>query len=395
MTEDWRWDQGRLEYFRFDNIRKIAKCLLNIEGIKLNVPDLDPLRNALESETGLPFSPNRYKVWRNYSRVFACSLLATRHQDLLVVTDLCRKIASTGTAALTVDEYLSFMIPRFYFPFPAFQGYSVSKPQIFPFCAILRYLIAQFYRRGEAHINIDEVFSLMVPNCHGTEDIDFYLNLSQSDYTPSINIKRQVREMLIFISQISFLKWYGNVLFLDVMPADIKAIEALEGITTPIIKQRNRSPSDEILTIGMTDAPKIVTPVLVATRDSSTDVVFTEGKRVRVEHVRTERSPRLRKMFFASMPEPHLCDMCGLNPKRRYPWTENILEIHHILPLTSPLTITLQGTSFDDVVGVCPNCHRSVHAYYKAWLNTHSQEDFNSRSEAKEVYLDAKERMVL
>jgi hypothetical protein len=43
MTEDWRWDQGRLEYFRFDNIRKIAKCLLNIEGIKLNVPDLDPL----------------------------------------------------------------------------------------------------------------------------------------------------------------------------------------------------------------------------------------------------------------------------------------------------------------------------------------------------------------
>ena len=179
------------------------------------------------------------------------------------------------------------------------------------------------------------------------------------------------------------------------MPEDIKAIEALERITTPIIKRRNRSPSDEILTIGMTDASQIVTPVLVATRDSPTDVVFTEGKRVRVEHVRTERSPRLRKMFFASIPEPYLCDMCGLNPKQRYPWTENILEIHHILPLTSPLAITLQGTSLDDVVGVCPNCHKSIHAYYKAWLNTRLQEDFHSKREATAVYLEAKESTIL
>ena len=56
--------------------------------------------------------------------------------------------------------------------------------------------------------------------------------------------------MLIFISQISFLKWYQNVLFLDVMPEDSKFIEELESITTPVIKQRNSSLSDEILSIG-------------------------------------------------------------------------------------------------------------------------------------------------
>ena len=124
MAQDWRWDQGRLEYFRFDNIRIIAKCLLSMEVAKLDDPNLDPLRDILEFETGLPFAPSHYKVWRNYRRVFACSLLAAHHQNLLVVTDLCRRIAGVKTPALTVDEYLSFIIPRFYFPSPAFQGYS-------------------------------------------------------------------------------------------------------------------------------------------------------------------------------------------------------------------------------------------------------------------------------
>ena len=395
MTQYWKWDQGRLEYFRFDNIKTIAKCLLSLEGARLNVRGFDPLRNLLEVETGLPFAPPHYTVWRNYRRVFACSLLAVRHRNLLVVTDLCRRIAGLERPALTADEYLSFIIPRFYFPFPAFQGYSVSEPQIFPFCAILKYLIAQFRQRGEASISIDEVFSLIVANCNGTEDIDFYLNLSQSNYTPNTNVKRQVREMLSFVSQISFLKWHQNVLFLDIMLGDSKSIEELEAITTPVIKQRNSSPSDELLAIGTTDDQEIITPVLIGTRDLPTDLVFTEGKQVRVEHVRIERSPRLRKTYFETMAEPHLCDMCSLNPKQRYPWTENILEIHHILPLTSPLAITLQGTSFDDIVGVCPNCHRSIHAYYKTWLSAHSREDFNSKVEAKQVYLEAKEKVIL
>lgn len=32
----WRWDQGRLEYFKFDNIIKIAKVLSELDGIWLN-----------------------------------------------------------------------------------------------------------------------------------------------------------------------------------------------------------------------------------------------------------------------------------------------------------------------------------------------------------------------
>ena len=53
---------------------------------------------------------------------------------------------------------------------------------------------------------------------------------------------------------------------------------------------------------------EIITPVLIGTRDLPTDLVFTEGKQVRVEHVRIERR-RLRKTYFELMAEPHLCDV--------------------------------------------------------------------------------------
>jgi predicted HNH restriction endonuclease len=79
----------------------------------------------------------------------------------------------------------------------------------------------------------------------------------------------------------------------------------------------------------------------------------------------------------------------------RYPWTDNILEIHHILPLSSALLVTATGTSFDDIVGLCPNCHKSVHAYYKNWLNKYDLDDFRNRNEAQEIYHKAKMRIVL
>jgi hypothetical protein len=89
----WRWDQGRLDYFRFDMIKRIAGALCSMENADLRAQP-DPLRSHLVSTTNLPFAPEHYKVWRNYKRVFGCCLLATDIDGRMICTELCHRIAA-------------------------------------------------------------------------------------------------------------------------------------------------------------------------------------------------------------------------------------------------------------------------------------------------------------
>lgn len=139
MAVRWRWDQGRLTYFRFENLRRISNCLVNLEGIEVSGVGDALLRGSLSTQTGLPFAPASYTVWRNYARVFACALIATQLEGRLRVTDIGRRLGGTDSSAIDVDEYLSFWIPRFYLPFPAFQEYTPVADRVFPLCAVLKY----------------------------------------------------------------------------------------------------------------------------------------------------------------------------------------------------------------------------------------------------------------
>lgn len=190
----WRWDQGRLQYFRYENIVKLAAVLESLDGVALgNGPDL--LRAPLASATELPFLPVRYKVWRNYARVFECALLATRVDGRLAATDLCRKMA--------------------------------RRPSLFP-------------------------------------------------------------------------------------------------------------------------------------------------------------------------PNPDtICNACGINTKMRYPWTDNILELHHVLPLAASLNANGTTTLLDDLVALCPSCHKSIHVFYRIKLREWGIEDFGSKKMALDVYAMAKREIVV
>jgi hypothetical protein len=388
MAQVWRWDQGRLAYFNYDNIRRIAPVLVELNGLDLSLRD--PLRGLLDSRTGLPFAvPETHTIWRNYGRIFKCELLATGVDRHLVVTDLCRRVAVDGEDAWDVDDYMAFMIPRFYYPSPALQGYDTTTPQVFPFCVLIRYLLAQHLRGNEAHISLEQVFSLLINNeCLGFEADDYYLNLKQRGSEPQDD-GRQVRELLNFISQCSFLKWYNNTLYLDVLPGDYEALTKLREICTPQPKQRNPNANGEILALGTLTGMESPFNVSVI-RELPFDITFTEGKRVRVTHLRAERSPKLRKLFFDSLPPPVLCDMCMSDLIYRYPWTVNLLEVHHLLPLASVIAFEGIETSFTDLVPLCPNCHRSVHVYYLTWLKDRSLEDFSTAVDAKNAYQTAK-----
>jgi predicted HNH restriction endonuclease len=124
----------------------------------------------------------------------------------------------------------------------------------------------------------------------------------------------------------------------------------------------------------------------LASSISLEDSIFTEGKRIRVSHLKTERNRNVVKYYFDNTPRPALCDVCEKEVKWHYPWLENLIEVHHILPLSSPLNINTRGTSIADLVGLCPNCHRATHAFYRNYLKINNLEDFRCEEEAKDVY---------
>lgn len=394
MPQSWRWDQGRLIYFNFNVLKRISSTLVMLDGSVINSDSSDPLRATLEQQTGLPFSPTNYRVWRNYSRIFKWTLIAANIGNRLVTTDVAKNISVPLDTAWNIDEYLSFVIPRIYFPSPATQAYDTYTNQIFPFCAVLKYLLSRYIRDGKAAISLEDVSSRIVGNgCDGTETIDTYLSLPESSYKMNKDEYRQVRELLIFISQSSFLKWHNGLLHLDLLPADEEALKQIEAVAHPIIKTRQSDPNLEVIHLGTIQSEGLV--IASVARENQSDLFFTEGKRVRVAHLRVERSPKLRALYFTSVQPPYYCNMCIADLKYRYPWTDNLLELHHLLPLTSVVKIVDKGTSFDDLVPLCPNCHRSVHSYYRKWLKEQNQEDFTDDSQAHFVYEDAKSKIVL
>lgn len=385
----WRWDQGRLDYFRFDMIKRIAGVLCSLENADLRTSP-DPLRDRLVANTALPFAPENYKVWRNYKRVFGACLLATDIDGHLICTEFCHRIAAPSPDDMAADFYFGSFIRRFYYPSPIFEGYMPKGAQHFPGCAILKFLLARLKSGQKPIVTIDEIIGFVVANdCTGEEPIEHYAGLLPRKYFPAKDEVRQIRELARFVSQISFLKWVQPYLYLDVDAANSAIIRDIEEISEPEKHERKPDASRELLELGRTGNLRAI-PLIPVPADND-DLLFSEGKPKRVAHLRYERSARLRDLYFSSGKSPFLCDMCALDATKRYPWTTNLLEVHHLLPLASPLRIENRSTSLSELVGICPNCHKAAHLFYKRWLDDHKQDDFNSHQEARAVYAAAKD----
>lgn len=387
---EWRWDQGRVLYFQFDVIREISKVLVKFENKDINdVTVNEEFRASLIEGVGLPFAPSNYKVNRNYSRVFQCALLARNENSTLVVTDICKLLSKDDSIVSNCDDYLYEVVKRFRYPFPAFKSYDIESPRVYPFCAVLKYLIAQREMGNEAKVNLEEICNYIIGNnCTGIEDIEFYKHLKPSNYLATDDGIRQLREMLAFISQLSFLKAFKGYLYLDVNgESDVQFI--INKVLCPQTNTPIHDRTEEFCQLTKVN-PHLILPncKIVATPMNVPDIEFVEGKKVRVQHLRMERSPLLRKFYIAIHPEP-VCAACQMRVQEKYPWVDYMLDLHHLLPLASVVRISNEGTSLDDLVGLCPSCHRAIHSYYRRWLKSNNQEDFRSKKEAMDVYLEA------
>lgn len=138
----WRWDQGRSAYFSFENIQKISSVLVRYNGADMHVTD-SSFRDELMRVVCLPFAPQHYTVKRNYKRVFECSMLATYVGSRIIVSDICRALASGDKLLSTADGYLSEVERRFRYPYPAFNNYADTRGNCYPFLAMLKLLFAR------------------------------------------------------------------------------------------------------------------------------------------------------------------------------------------------------------------------------------------------------------
>ncbi len=378
----WRWDQGRLAYFQFENICAIARVLKSLDGILLDTAE-DLLRHPLEENTGLPFSPSHYKVWRNYARVFQCSMLATRIDGRLIVTELCLNLS--GDTPFSPDEYLDFVFSHFQYPFPAFEEYNHETPPVWPFVAIIKFLIA---RNGKP-ISLDDVFSYIIGNdCTGLEELSYYRTLQRTSRRPLGDEERQVREMLVFMGQVSYIRWFDSHLYLDTSDYD-----TVLSATIPFMApRREQESSKEFLRLASLKHYANIRNLDVNLRDRVvSEFAVKEGRKAFASHQKIERSPLLRTRFFRIHPE-FVCDVCGMHPLEKYPWLSdtNILELHHILPLSATLNSNGATTTLDDLKPLCPTCHRSIHVFYKIKLTEWDIQDFSSKKMAHDVYELAK-----
>lgn len=90
----------------------------------------------------------------------------------------------------------------------------------------------------------------------------------------------------------------------------------------------------------------------------------SEGKYRYVLHKRRERSSALRKAkvkHFLTTNDFIHCELCRINLNDKYPnsLSEGYIEVHHIKPISILAEHT--PTHIDDLILLCPNCHRMVH----------------------------------
>lgn len=95
----------------------------------------------------------------------------------------------------------------------------------------------------------------------------------------------------------------------------------------------------------------------------SDDPFAFEGERKIELHLKIERDRTLRQKKINEFLKEHgelFCELCEFNFKKVYPFlTKDIIEIHHIVPLSSLNSSTKIVLS--DLMLLCSNCHFAIH----------------------------------
>lgn len=376
----WRFDQGRIEYFQFDELRKIAKFAV--------ANDLKSAsRGPLVSATGLPFLPAdaAYPPWRNYSRVFRTAMLVAKIGGVARPTRVAELLAQDGV--VTSDDYFHFLAQAFTDPAPSFQEWAPSGSPRFPLLFTLKFLLARSVV-GEPVVPIREIVGAYGKSgFEGDEDQSDFLALAKKQW--STGDHRQARERIQVIGQLSYLSASSSEVIVSLDDDD--ALDLFESLQAIRGKQKGDSEQEIMRIAGLFESAvaELEIDFSKTVLDETVEAGFTEGTRVEKTHIVLERNSAIRSAFFEKNPTT-TCDFCARDTNSEFPWSDRVLDIHHVLPLCSGTRSDKSGTVLGDLVAVCPTCHRAVHRFYTQWLKGHGRKDFVDAVEARAVYDEAK-----
>jgi len=189
----WHWDQGRLSYFQFDSIRRIATFI-----VQHNFKQAD--RATLIKLTGFDFKPVSYSPWRNYARVVKLCLLVSEQNGKALPTPIAQLLAKDG--AITCDEYLHFLAQASTEPSPALAGYAPTASFRYPLLIALKYLLTKTATKISPWATLSELIDVYrSTTLTGAEDQTIFIgavakNLNGASL-PRSDLVRQARESLL------------------------------------------------------------------------------------------------------------------------------------------------------------------------------------------------------
>ena len=218
----------------------------------------------------------------------------------------------------------------------------------------------------------------------GGEQVEHYVALldRDEDYGAIVSSRaqsnsiRQARESIKFICQLSYLHTVRNEIIATLSQSD--AANIFQAIT-PLGGAPLSDRDEEIQRLAAHFKDGSVHDFFDYPSTTTSEVShsgFEEGSRVQRSHMVIERNSRLRNLFYTIRPTA-TCHACKIDTHAKYPWTDRVLDIHHLLPLSSGTRVDAKaGTMLDDLVAICPTCHRSVHRYYDRHLRNVGEEIF-------------------
>jgi len=109
------------------------------------------------------------------------------------------------------------------------------------------------------------------------------------------------------------------------------------------------------------DSAKLLEDVLSKANQAQDEVNVREGKTTEVTLTKRERSRVLRVLALTN--RGTVCEICGFDFAETYgDFAINCVEVHHLESLAEADHDGVK-TTLEDVLVVCPNCHRAIHQF--------------------------------